>query len=123
MVSIATATTSSSTVIPSAVCEERSWESFSSLTIFAITAELETISIAATNMDWSGVQPMNTPRSCVRLRMRNAPMPVAIKVGAPMRPNLVRLKPSPMENIRKTRPTCDSAMIRASSMISENGGV
>ena len=51
MVSMITATMSSSTVTPSATWPVRSWPRFNSPTIFAMTAELETMNMAATNSD------------------------------------------------------------------------
>ena len=75
---------------------------------FEITAELETISIAAVNMVCTRGQPAAAPSSCVRLKTKNAPSAVATAMPGPRLRSLFRLSSIPMENIRKTNPSCDS---------------
>ncbi|OQB91923.1 MAG: hypothetical protein BWX86_01915 [Verrucomicrobia bacterium ADurb.Bin122] len=64
--SMTTATTSSSSVMPIAICAERSCPSRRSWTIFPITAELETMNIAAINRLCSESHPTARPSNRVK---------------------------------------------------------
>lgn len=86
-------------------------------------AELETISMPARNRLWVDGQPRDAPNSRHRFRTNRALTAVPKTAERPNRCRRPRLRPSPMENTRNTRPNSASICTRSTLATSWNGGV
>ena len=123
IVSMTTATTSSTTATPIASCPERSWFVPASCRILLMIADEDTISMPARKRPSVALQPSANARMRDRWYITIAPANVANSSEIPNRRILRRLNCSPIENIRNTRPIWASVSTRSTSATNAKGGV